>query len=153
MRTFLISLVLLIAHQSVAQAAEPIGRDLHGRAVELTDGVNPRALVFWTLDCSDCLAPVKALQEGGLDVLLVNVDGAASRSALSTFLHRQGIVAPVLPDPTTTLQQRFGLTGQGVVLLDASGAITQRQSGPRFDAVALLASVGLDTTTLASVDH
>lgn len=152
MRTLLTGLALLISHQGAAHAAEPIGRDLNGRTIALPSSAAPMVLVFWTLDCADCLAPVEELQAGGLDVVLVNTDGTAARSSLQPFLRRQGVDAPLLPDAAADIQQRFGVQGQGLVLLDASGAVTLRASGPRIDPAVALAAAGRETTSIARMD-
>lgn len=119
---------MLLSLLTIAFAASnpsDLGRDLQGKPIE----AGPHALVFWSTACAACLAPVAPLQAVGINVVLVNTDGAGARSVLAPFVRNNGLEAQVIADPAGDLQRRFRLD-VGVVLLDADGAEVLRDVGP-----------------------
>ena len=108
-------------------AAESLGRELDGRVVIIEQAPDKTALVFWSMDCTECTQQLRALERAGVRVVGINTDAASSAGRLRAFVHTSGFDSPMIADPSGDLQEQFQLQ-EGVVVLDEQGGFEARIS-------------------------
>jgi hypothetical protein len=90
----LTTIALIVA--SATASAETLGRSITGEPVTTDSAV---ALVFWSMECSDCGARMSDLEEAGVPMIAINTDAANQAAALRAFSARFDRRPPAtLPD-------------------------------------------------------
>jgi thiol-disulfide isomerase/thioredoxin len=130
------------------------GHDYQGNAVSITPTGKPTVVLFaahWCPHCEREVPLVKAWIDAGkapADVDFVLVSTAADPSAPNyppeEWLQAVAWPAPVVADPTNTVQEAYGVSGYPFfVILDGDGNVVARLSGeiPINDLDSLLAAV------------
>jgi alkyl hydroperoxide reductase subunit AhpC len=130
----LTTIALIVA--SATASAETLGRSITGEPVTTDSAV---ALVFWSMECSDCGARMSDLEEAGVPMIAINTDAANQAAALRAFSARFDLSSPVISDATGDLQRRFQIS-DGVVILDEASLTTWRRTDTADAITALLGS-------------
>lgn len=114
--------------------------DIHGEAVsptaEYPDDVV--VLAFWATWCQPCQQELskmtgvyRAMQDRGLQMYAVSIDGPDTASQVATWVQREGYPFPVLLDRETQVLKRFNPRGEipYYVVLDARGNVIRDHQG------------------------
>lgn len=127
-----------------AIAPEYAAKDLHGRAVALSDFAGRVVLLnVWATWCKPCVREMPALQnlydryhERGLEIVAVSVDaegpGVGGAGDIAGFVRDLGLTFTILHDATGTVERAFHVSGLPVtIVITRDGRIHRKVLGAR----------------------
>ncbi|MFT5682770.1 MAG: hypothetical protein ACI8RZ_003694 [Myxococcota bacterium] len=121
------TLALFASLMTSTASAESLGRDLTGRSVVIEVSPVKTAVVFWSLDCTECISEMVKLESAGIDMVAINTDSAAVASRLRAAVRTHGISSPIISDASGRLQRQFQLV-EGVVVINELGVLESRST-------------------------
>jgi glutaredoxin-related protein len=125
---------------SLFASAAPTLRTIDGAPVSLS-APSVSLVVFWSMECTECVETMNALEEASLPYVAINTDASAVSSRLRSFARVHDLTAPIVTDADGMLQRDFQVQGEDTFILSLTGAAPLRVSS--WDTEALLTQVTL----------
>ncbi len=137
-------IIVELATSGSGQSARPApalpSQVLHGPSVDLESLRGRPALInFWASWCTPCREEAPSLARLARDVKgtarVVGVDWNDTTSNARDFIKQHHLTYPILRDGSSTVGERFGLTGLPTTfVLDSDGRIVRTLRGPQTPA-------------------
>lgn len=117
---------------TLAALAAPTHRAIDGATVSLSspDG---SVVVLWSMDCTECIETMTALEDAGLPYVSLNTDGAAVTSRLRGFAEVHNLTAPIIADTDGSIQRALQARPNQTLALRPSGEVAWRMSSRETD--------------------